>query len=324
MKQKLSLSIIAICLFNLSFGQNREKYLEFRTEAQVLFENKKFEEAGLKYSKAFIVFGNQGETKDRYNAACAWAMAKKVDSSFVQLYEISKNGDYSNLNQIAIDQNLNFLHQDDRWEEIMEFVKKNNKEQKEANAKLDKRLVTLLDSIYILDYKYRRKIKQIEKKYGRDSEEIKYNSEMISKIDSTNLLLVKSILNDRGWLGVEKIGIRGNKTLFLVIQHSDFKTQIKYLPMMRKAEKKGNAEANDLAFLEDRVALRKEKKQIYGSQVARDKKTGEYFVMPLKKPKNVDKRRKKIGLNTLANYISFWNITWNVDEHKNRIKMLHK
>ena len=79
---------------------------------------------------------------------------------------------------------------------------------------------------------------------------------LINEKDSINLIKIKKILDERGWLGADIIGGQGNSTLFLVIQHSDLETQLKYLPMMREAVKNGNANAISLAILEDRVALR--------------------------------------------------------------------
>jgi hypothetical protein len=86
--------------------------------------------------------------------------------------------------------------------------------------------------------------------------------------------------------------------------------------MMREAVKKGNAEKSALALLEDRVALREGRKQIYGSQIGTNKETGEYYVSPLDDPDNVDKRRAGMGLGPLAEYVKQWNITWSVEEYK--------
>jgi hypothetical protein len=101
-----------------------------------------------------------------------------------------------------------------------------------------------------------------------------------------------------------------------VIQHAGIKIQEKYLPMMRDAVIKGNARAGSLALLEDRVALRRGGKQIYGSQITRDDKTGKYYVMPLEDPDNVDKRRQQVGLGPLKDYVSEWGIIWNVGDYK--------
>ncbi len=151
------------------------------------------------------------------------------------------------------------------------------------------------------------------------SDEVKAHWKIIHKKDSINLIQVKQILDKRGWLGADIIGDKGNSTLFLVIQHSDIETQEKYLPMMKAAVLKGNARASSLALLEDRVALRKGGKQIYGSQIGRNKETGKHFVLPLIDPDNVDKRRAEVGLGKIADYISMWGIKWDVEEYKKQL-----
>jgi len=86
--------------------------------------------------------------------------------------------------------------------------------------------------------------------------------------------------------------------------------------MMREAVKEGRAYASSLALLEDRLALRQGKKQIYGSQIGFDKETEKYIVQDLEDPDNVDKRRAEVGLPPLADYVKNWNIVWNVAEYK--------
>ena len=50
--------------------------------------------------------------------------------------------------------------------------------------------------------------------------------------------------------------------------------------MMRDAVKMVKAKGSSLALLEDRVALRQGKRQIYGSQIGRDETTNLYFCFP--------------------------------------------
>jgi len=88
--------------------------------------------------------------------------------------------------------------------------------------------------------------------------------------------------------------------------------------MMREAVKQGNARPSSLALLEDRIALRQGKKQIYGSQIGRDKETGEFFVSPLEDPDHVNERRAEVGLGTIEQYVSRWDITWDAEKHKAR------
>jgi hypothetical protein len=139
-----------------------------------------------------------------------------------------------------------------------------------------------------------------------------------------NLIAVSKILDEKGWLGVDEVGETGNSTLFLVIQHADLETQLKYLPMMRKAAKEGKAELSSLALLEDRVALRQGKKQIYGSQIGWDSVSGKYYVLPLENPEKVDERRAQMNLPPLNDYTAYWDFTWNPKKHRKMHKKLAK
>lgn len=316
MKRITLLTILSLSVSVLSHGQDPEKYKELIDEAWSFYQSEDFYESGQKYSEAFVARGGKGLVTDRYNAACSWALANETDSAFIQLFRIAEKGNYTNLSHIKSDSDLDALHEDERWDEVIAIVK-SNKEKAEAN--FDKPLVAILDTIYQEDQKYRQQIDEIEEKYGWESEEMKAHWKIINEKDSINLIRVKKILDERGWLGADVIGSQGNTTLFLVIQHADLETQEKYLPMMRDAVEKGNASSGSLALLEDRVALRKGDKQIYGSQIGRDQDTGEYYVLPLMDPDQVDERRAEVGLGTIQSYISNWDMTWDVEKYKKKL-----
>ena len=141
---------------------------------------------------------------------------------------------------------------------------------------------------------------EVGNKYGWASKEYRNLWTSIRLKDSINLIKVEVIIQTSGWLGADEIGSQSNTTLFMALQHSNLKTQEKYLPLMRKAVTNGKAQPKHLALLEDRVALRQGKKQIYGSQVSMNNQTNEAFVMPLEDPDNVDTRRGLVGLPPLA------------------------
>ena len=302
-------SLIVACN---AFSQDTE-YNAFVTTADSLYRIQNYRESAIEYSKAFKTFGWKGYLVDRYNAACSWALANEVDSALFQLNIIAKKMNYKDYNDIVTDPDLTSLHSDKRWNELLEQIK-SNKEKAEAN--LDKTLVATLDSIFNDDQNGRQQLKEVESNYGVDSKELKAHWKMISEKDSINLIKVKTILDTRGWLGEDVVGEQGNTTLFLVIQHSDIKTQEHYLPMMRQAVKNGKAKGSSLALLEDRVALRQGRMQIYGSQINRDIKTQSYYVSPLEDPDNVDKRRAEVGLQPLAEYLLNWNLVWDVEQYK--------
>ncbi len=319
MKIRIIITILGLLIFNFTFGQNQEKYSEFVKEAWKLYESENYKKSADKYKEAFDQMDGKAYPNDRYNAACSYALSKNSKSAFYHLFRLANDSGYKNYGHITTDTDLNILHEDSCWDELIAIVRSNKEE---AEKDLDKPLVAFLDTIYQEDQKYRKQIDKIEKKYGWESDEMKAHWEIINKKDSINLVKIKKVLDEKGWLGADIIGEQGNSTLFLVIQHSDLKTQLKYLPMMRKAVEKGNASANSLALLEDRVALRQGKRQIYGSQIGREQETGEYFVSPLIDPENVDKRRAEVGLGPLSDYINHWNMTWDIEKHKERTKKI--
>lgn len=318
----------AIFLFFVTFGfapasmaQDWQKYAELVEEAKVLYHQRDYLKSGQKYAEAFVALDNKGLVTDRYNAACSWALAGEKDSAFVQLFKIAINGDYSDLKHLTSDKELDSLHGDKRWEELLILVKA-NKERLEANY--DKTLIAILDTILDDDQKYRLQFRGVIHAYGKESNEWRALQRKTIEADSINRIKVSAILDSVGWPGPDVIGPNGSNALFLVVQHADLKMQEKYLPMMREAVKKGNAKASSLAMLEDRVALAQGKKQIYGSQIGTDPETGEYYVMPLEDPDKVDQRRAEVGLQPLAEYLALWNLTWDVEAYKKQLPELEK
>ena len=167
-----------------------------------------------------------------------------------------------------------------------------------------------------LDQRYRNQIDYIETKYGRNSKEIQALYKNMHDADSINSVQVKAILEKYGWLGYKEIGSQANTAIFMVIQHSNQTTQEEYLPMMREAVKNGKAKGNGLALLEDRVALKQGRVQTYGSQVLWSNAKNKYFILPLDNPDKVDIRRAAVGLKPIAEYVSTWNIKWDVEQYK--------
>ena len=128
-------------------------------------------------------------------------------------------------------------------------------------------------------------------------------------IDSTNLIQIEQLIAQYGWPGKSFVGEEGNKTIFLVIQHSDLATQEKYFPLLQNSVAKNESSAPDLALLQDRILMRQGKKQIYGSQIVRDS-TGSWKFYPIEDEKNVNLRRKKIGMQPLEEYAKYFGIEY--------------
>ena len=183
-----------------------------------------------------------------------------------------------------------------------------------GQTKLNHRLKLELDSIFILDQKYRELLSlsdsqtsfdSIAKTYKIPNE--KLNSFLISKLietDSINLKRIKEIISEYGYPGKSMVGEPTNETSFYVIQHSN---EIdKYIQTFRIATKNNELSFSLLTKMIDRNLMQHNKKQIYGTQGKGIKLFDSnindyvftYIIWPVRNPLFVNKRRKKAGLES--------------------------
>jgi hypothetical protein len=288
---------ILCCGVLVGFAQPFSKYNQLINTADSLYKAKQFKASAIKYNIAFATKPRNVKYHHPYNAACSWALAGNADSAFYYLDISAKKYGYSNLNHIRADSDLRALYADGRWVAVIDLVTKNNAK---AYARLNKPLIALLDSIYETDQGTRLQIDSVERTYGMQSQERRDLFARMAKSDSSNLIIVLKVLRRYGWLGTDVIGEKGNKTIWLVVQHADLKTQKKYLPELKKSVEKGLSVPYYLALTEDRIAMREGKKQIYGSQYTTDMITGKNSLYPIADEAHVDERRKAMGMIPLA------------------------
>jgi len=305
MKKMTFLALFATIL--TCYGQNYEDLIK---KADSCYGAKNYKVSTDFFAKAIKV--KPESKKNFYNASCAASLANDKKKSLKWL-EIAINNGFDNLNHIKTDSDLDNIRKEKKY---IEIIAKLQKKTELIEANYDKPLQKELLEIFKEDQDIRNQYVSAQKKYGYQGKEMDSLGKIMILKDSLNLIKLVKILDEKGWVGKDKVGQQANQTLFLVIQHSDLKVQQKYLPMMREAVKKGNANAGSLALLEDRIALREGRKQIYGSQIGTNPVTKTQYVLPLEDPDNVDKRRTEVGLGTLADYVKNWNITWNVEQYK--------
>ncbi len=292
----------------LTFGQViSPEYYNLVAKAESLYIAKNYKASAFSFSAAFGSNHGDGTVYNKFDAACAWTLANYPDSAFFTLEEIVAKYNFNEYEDVHIstNSNLNPLHNDKRWKSLLETIKRN---EDKAERSLNKPLAAELDSIYTEDQKYRLMIDSIRKRSGQDSKEMKDLWKIINEKDSINLVKTTTILDKYGWLGTDVVGVKGNAALFLVIQHSKLKIQEHYLPMMKEAVKNGKALGSQLALLVDRIEMRNERPQIYGSQL--QMKDGKYGFYQIVDEINVNKRRAEVGLQPLEEYARYFNIEY--------------
>jgi len=320
MKKLYSSVIVLLTVVCGAFAQSSTKYTELTKEAKSLFDNKQYKRSAETYTKAFRANGWKAYRADRYNAACAWTLAGNKDSAFYQLFKVADAFKYDNYDRISTDSVLTSLNKDARWDQLLNIVKQNIGKDE---AKLNKALLKLMDSVYHDDQAYRFQQISVDKEFGASSPEGKNIRRIIHEKDSVNEIIVSGLLDKYGWISKEVVGSNGNATLGLVLQHSSLATQLKYLPVMREAVKTGKADPYDLAMLEDLVLVRQGKKQLYGTSVI-SVEGKKYYVSPMEDPANVDKRRAELGLGTLDEYLRNWGIRWDLKRYEEDLKLYEK
>lgn len=172
---------------------------------------------------------------------------------------------------------------------------------------IDSILKKKLELIEIEDQTLRKLLPDVTKRFGKNSNEKNYFWSLIRKQDSICTQKISKIIDTYGWVGKSRIGEKANQTLWLVIQHADISIQEKYLPLLKRSVSKGESQGWHLAFLQDRILVRNKKKQLYGTQVVWDKKLKKMKIYPVKDFKNVNNRRKKLGLSTIEEHAKYNN-----------------
>jgi hypothetical protein len=117
-----------------------------------------------------------------------------------------------------------------------------------------------------------------------------------------NTVRMNEIIRKHGWPGKSLVGDEGAKAAVrLVVQsNADRDFQKACLRLMEQEAKKGEVEWKDVAFLTDVLLVTEGYNQRFGTQFKY--KNGKVTFFPIEDAKNVDKRRKEIGLPPMAEF----------------------
>lgn len=149
--------------------------------------------------------------------------------------------------------------------------------------------------------------KQIDSMYKADqsSKDVKPVDSAVARYQRaihSNFPLVKAIFDQYGYPGYSLIGKEASDQYFLLVQHSDFEPafQQQVLRSMKTEVFHKNASGSQYAFLTDRVEINAGRPQVYGTQVIMGLQTQ---IKPCRDTANLDKRRLKVGLEPIHEYL---------------------
>ncbi|MFT5752132.1 MAG: putative membrane protein YphA (DoxX/SURF4 family)/peroxiredoxin [Flavobacteriales bacterium] len=170
-----------------------------------------------------------------------------------------------------------------------------------ANPNLDLELKFTLDSISVLDQKYRKLMqvtgteerKTLGEKMGLSPED--YTGDLWTRqiaIDTSNLHMIERIFKTKGYPGKTMVGTPTNTTAWYVIQHSNKIGE--YLPLIKAAGEADELPFRLVAMMEDRFLMEKGEMQVYGTQGMTYNNTPN-MIWPIEDSENVNKRREEAG-----------------------------
>jgi len=124
----------------------------------------------------------------------------------------------------------------------------------------------------------------------------------LKEIDTRTTNFMKEVVSNIGLPTISKVGEKASNNAWLLVQHSpDMKFQKKYLSLLKKNI--SDVKKANIAYLDDRLRVSDGKPQFYGTQLQRNKATGNWEFCEIKDRVNVNERRKEMELSTLEDYV---------------------
>ena len=122
---------------------------------------------------------------------------------------------------------------------------------------------------------------------------------VVAPVDRDNTARLREVIGRHGWPGRELVGKAGAHAAWLLAQHAPPDLQEEWLPLLQEAVARGDASPVDLAYLLDRVLMRRGEPQVYGTQYRRVG-NGPLELWTVRDPVGLDERRAALGLEAEA------------------------
>ena len=285
-------------------GQSDSIYLALIAKAGLSHLQKNYKNAIFYFGKAFEL--KQPDALNAYKAAGAWSLDSNAGKALYYL-ELSLKLGWTEADWLSFDPYFDYLRDSapGKWKQIEDnaFFKEKQYEQTLRLPVLRKQinLMTLNDQ--------RLRYKRIQAANKKERQIINLE---IHQSDSLNLAKAKNIFNIYGWPPIADIGKDGQNNLWLIVQHADQDVlfQQAVLAAMKKNIGTNKINAENYAFLYDRVQCNLNYKQYYGTQVRWTHNGEASGFRPIIKEDLVDKRRRQLGLSPLNIYALTYGFTY--------------
>lgn len=277
-----------------STAQVNYRYEELIAKAGLFHLQKSAKEAIRYYDTAFTL--QQPDALTAYKAAGVYALDRNSNEAFGFLEKALAAG-WTESGLLDTDPYFDYLKHANpgRWNEL-------------------KKKALHLENVYAQTLKMpalRRQINQLgitdqQLRYKRiqaSEEERARIDDALRIADSVNRKTAKYILGKYGWPSVSEIGKDGQNNFWLLIQHADDDVLFQRAALVAMSKlKTSERQAENYAFLYDRIQCNLNYKQLYGTQVNWTQHGEASGYRLIEDESRVDERRKQLGLLPLRIY----------------------
>lgn len=241
-----------------------------------------------------------------YNVAAAYSLNNQPDSAFTYLFKSLLR---DTTVRACTDPYFIPLWSDGRWQKFEdEAIRVVEIRKKQKLYDLD--LARKYWHMNALDQEYYYELDILERKLGINSEPALALWRLKEAINKKNAEEFDSIFAVKGWPKISEMGFYASEAAFLIVQHSTTERQEKYIVEVEKLCKEDEALWSDYALMYDRICIARDRPQRYGSQCRQDEETGAYSFYPIEDEKNVNARRKEMGLEPIEEYARYFGIEY--------------
>jgi hypothetical protein len=195
---------------------------------------------------------------------------------------------------------------------VKEFILRKTTESDKEFQKEMQEAFNYQPPIKIIDVDCAKAQEVLQNVFDSDQEMRTNGGEIHEETDRQNLTTVISLIEKCGMPTLEEVNDVQMSAIWVVFQHGDNANRKKYLPLLEKSARNGDLKATQIAMMKDRTMMMDGEPQVYGTQVS--KKGDEWVLYELTNPETVNKRRAEMGFEPLQDYLSRWNIEFNVEQ----------
>ena len=148
------------------------------------------------------------------------------------------------------------------------------------------------------------RLKLVEAQQRGQVDSLIYYAEQMVRIDAENQAVVAELIR----VDVpDALSEEAYDAIFLVVDHADLDYQRRYFRTLSRAAEQGKIARSSMATLRDRMLMRRNRKQVYGTQTVGHTTIVEgeqvqqqvNYVWPIKRVRKVEERRAEVGLSTM-------------------------